>query len=61
MRREPKYPRLTPLRAFALLRSLDRYYHELQPSSVRGAVDETRHALADHVKAAIVAGRRRRG
>lgn len=54
----PRYPRLTPLKAFALLRDLDS--NRLQDlSSLRYALDRVRDALADHVRAAIVkAGRR---
>ena len=52
-----KYPRLTPLKAFTLLRDLDKWRNALPPDS--WSVDRVRDALADHVRAAIVkAGRR---
>ncbi len=56
----PRYPRLTPLKAFELLRELDEHARELSsPNSLRWALDRARDALANHVRAAIVkAGRR---
>jgi hypothetical protein len=50
----PKYPRLTPLKAFALLRELDEKRHNLLGNSAIYIVDRVRDALADHVRAALV-------
>jgi hypothetical protein len=60
--KQPKYRRLTPLKAFELLRKLDKTEHArlYAPgwSEAKEAVSEVRAALADHVRAAIVRGSR---
>jgi hypothetical protein len=55
--RPPKYPKLTPLRAFELLRSLDEQRGR-EGSGTPFAEDAAREALANHVRAAIVRGSR---
>ena len=62
MKAPPKHPTLTPLRALALLRRLDEAYPKItceQGSGARCVLDEVRGALSDHVKAALVRGRKR--
>jgi hypothetical protein len=56
--RTPRHPRLTPMRALELLRSLERHPRaEPLPHYLR---DEITSALASHVRAGLVRGRRRR-
>ena len=60
MRREAKYPRLTPMRAVDELRRLERLRGQLKGtvcSDIVPDVGATCEALADHVKAEL---RRRR-
>ncbi len=60
----PKFPSLTPLRALALLRELDEQAGWLRgngPARMPTAVDSrTRNELADHVRAALVRGGKRK-
>lgn len=56
MKRYPKYPRLTPLRAIDFLTRLER----AGSNPTTFLLDEVRRALDAHVKAALVAKRRRR-
>jgi hypothetical protein len=62
VKRPSKYPKLTPLRAFELLRELDHgagvrdAANGAQPN--QHTVNRARAELADHVRAAIVRGSR---
>lgn len=56
MRRDPKYPRITALRALALLRSLDKEGDH--PTT--WTLGELKGALEDHVKAELTKRNRRR-
>lgn len=53
----PKYPKLTPLKAFALLMDLVEQKGR-EENGTSFAEDRTREALASHVRAAIVRGSR---
>jgi hypothetical protein len=57
VKKPPKYPRITPLKAFDLLRSLDEQRGR-EGSGTSFAEDAVREALANHVRAAIVRGSR---
>lgn len=47
-----RYPKITPLRAFELLRALDKV-HGAKGSGTSYAEDQAREALASHVKNAL--------
>ncbi len=50
----PKHPRLTPLKAFTLLRKLDRKRDiVVDHGPFACALDEVRDALASHIRAAL--------
>jgi hypothetical protein len=53
-----RYPKITPMRALALLIDLLRKFPDRNVSSY--AVDHTIDALENHVKAGLVASKRRR-
>jgi hypothetical protein len=57
VKRPPKYPKLTPLKAFELLRELD-YLNGKEGITSPAAVGRVRSELANHVRAAIVRGSR---
>jgi hypothetical protein len=49
-----KHPKITPLRAFELLRDLDQKHGSIGRGDPSYAVDRTRDALASHVRNALV-------
>ncbi len=55
--KRPRHPKLTPLRAFELLRELDRQ-HGKEGAGTSVAEDRARDALAEHIRAALTRGRR---
>ncbi len=54
MKHEPKYKTLTPMRAFDLLAMLNSSYSEAWK------LEQARESLSQHIKAALVRGKRRR-
>lgn len=52
-----RHPKITPLRAFELLRALDRDQGRLGAGTTVASA-RTSRALAEHVRAALVRGRR---
>lgn len=50
--KKPRHPKITPLRAFELLRALDKN-HGARGTSTSYAEDQAREALAEHVRSAL--------
>jgi hypothetical protein len=59
MKNRERYPKLTTLRAFNLLRRLDEHA-EGDAKLPKWVLDEVRDALANHVRSGLVSAQRRR-
>lgn len=60
MTKPPKHPRLTPIRALALLRTVERHRDKCTDSQAQWCLEQVADALEHHIAAALVPRRGKR-